>query len=153
MADINYPSTLPDFKEGKTRQQVQTYRTSQPFAGPMYIEAVTDESPVTWNVTFDCVGQIQARQFQAFLRKVCNGQPFNKCILTEEGFVEHEVRFIDMPLQPTQIGNFIWQYSGTILAVKLNQDDALICDDDLLTCHLQDAGCIDSVINSIWPEV
>lgn len=152
MAAIDYPSTLPDFKAGKTRQQVQTYRTSQPFAGPMYIEGVTDQSPVTWDVTIDCVGQIQARQFQAFLRKVCNGEPFNKCILTEEGHVEHEVRFISMPLSPTQIGNFTWQYSGTIYGVKLIQEDAFICDEDLIICWLQDAACIDVVMNSVWPE-
>ena len=152
LAVINYPSTLPDFKLGKTRQQAQTYRTTQPFAGPMFIEAITDESPVTWDVTFDCVGQVQARQFQAFLRKVCNGQTFNKCILTEEGHIEHEVRFISMPLSPTQVGPFVWQYSGTIMAVKLIQEDALICNEDLILCHLQDAACIDTSMNSIWPE-
>ena len=109
MADITYPSaTLPDFKMGKQRSQVQTYRTSQPFNGPMYIEKITDESPVSWGVTIDCRNQIQSRQFQAFVRAVANGQPFNKFILTEEGYIEHEVRFIEMPLQPTQKNQFLW---------------------------------------------
>lgn len=152
MADIGYPSTLPDFKLGKQRDQVQTYRTQEPFAGPMYLEAITDESPVTWSVTIECTSAIQARQFQAFLRKVCRGQVFNKCILTEEGHIEHEVRFIDMPLSPTQIANGIWSYSGTIYARALVQNDALICDEDLILCWLQDAACIDVVMNSVWPE-
>lgn len=152
MADINYPDTLPDFKFGKSRSQVQTYRTSQPFAGPMYIEQITDQSPVTWDVTLDCTNDIQARQFQAFLRLVCQGQTFNKCIQTEEGHIEHEVRFIDMPLSPTQKGPHQWQYSGTIIAMKLIQPDADICNEELLVCRLQEASCIDQVMNSVWPE-
>jgi hypothetical protein len=146
---INYPSTLPDFKMGKQRSQQQTFRTSQPFNGPMYIEKFTDESPVAWNVTIDCRNQIQARQFQAFLRAVANGQPFNKFILTEEGYIEHEVRFIEIPLNPTQKNQFLWSYSAVIYAVALIQPDALI-DDELIYTWLQDADIIDNALNNLW---
>ena len=154
MAVINYPCDLPDFKLGKKRQELQTYRTNQPFAGPLFIEKITDESPVTWNVTITAVGSTKARQFKAFLRQVCNGEPFNKCILTEEGFIEHEVRFIEMPLSPVQIGaGRAWEYSGVIYAVALVQNDALICDDGLIANHLPDASCIDTIVNSLWSRV
>lgn len=151
MADIIYPVTLPDFTMGKQRKQEQTYRTSQPFNGPSYIEKITDESPVTWNVSVICTNSIQSRQFQAFLRAVNNGQPFNKNILTEEGHVEHEVRFIDMPLEPEQISNYIWKYTGLIYATKLIQPDDVV-DDGLIFTWLQDANIIDNALNNLWPE-
>ena len=150
MADITYPSTLPDFVLGKKREQTQTYRSSQPFAGPLYIEKITDESPVTWSVSVICTNKIQAKQFQAFLRAVNNGQPFNKSILTEDGHVDHEVRFVDMPLQPEQISDFIWKYSGLIYAVKLIQPDSDV-DDELIYEWLQDANIIDNALNNLWP--
>jgi hypothetical protein len=149
MAIIQYPSTLPDFRLGKRRTQQQTYRTSQPFAGPLFIEKITDESPVTWDITVTCTNQIQSIQFQAFLRAVNNGQPFDKNILTEEGPILHEVRFVDMPLQPTQINDFVWEYSGMIYAVKLIQPIDVV--DDLLVANwLQDACIIDNALNNLW---
>ena len=150
MTVINYPSaTLPDFKMGKQRSQQQTYRTSQPFNGPMYIEKFTDESPVAWNVTIDCRNQIQSRQFQAFLRAVAGGQPFNKFILTEEGYIEHEVRFIEMPLQPSQRNQFMWSYSGVIYATALIQPDAAV-NNELIYDWLQGASIIDNALNNLW---
>jgi len=149
MADIQYPATLPDFRMGKQRTQQQTYRTSQPFAGPLFIEKITDESPVSWGVTITCTNRIQSRQFQAFLRAVANGQPFDKNILTEEGPILHEVRFVEMPLQPTQINDFMWEYSGVIYAVKLIQPDDVV-DDELIYTWLQDAEIIDNALNNLW---
>jgi len=151
MAVIDYPCELPDFKLGKQRQQFQTYRTNQPFAGPLFVEKITDESPVTWSITIIVVGQIQARMFQDFLRQVCSGEPFNKCILTEEGFIDHEVRFIELPLAPVQVGTGqAWEYSGVIYAAALIQEDALICAPGLIANNLQDAACIDNIVNNIW---
>lgn len=146
---ISYPCTLPDFKTGKSREQVQTFRTTPPFVGPIYIEQITDESPVTWDVEIVCASQVQARQFQAFLRKIKGGVPFTKAILTEEGHVEHEVRFIVEPRAPKQISKNVWSYSGTIYARALIQKDAFICDDELILCRLQDAACIDNALNGI----
>lgn len=163
MADIfDYDcyGTLPPIKFGKRRSETQQFRTSQPFAGPMYIEQITDESPVTWEVTFDCTNQIQAQQFKAFLRtesgdagiKIKQGAPFYKCIQTEEGFIQHEVQFIEVPLTPIQTGPFQWQYSGVIYAVELIEENADICNDELIVARLQDASCIDTTMNSLWPE-
>lgn len=149
MADIQYPATLPNFKLGKRRTQQQTYRTSQPFSGPLFIEKITDESPVVWEVSILCVGQVQSEQFQAFLRAVNNGQPFDKNILTEEGSIEHEIRFVDMPLQPTQINDTTWEYSGTIYAVKLIQPNDVV-DNELIYTWLQDANIIDNAMNNLW---
>lgn len=150
MALIQYPSTLPDFRMGKRRTQQQTYETTQPFAGPLYIEKRTDESPVSWDVSILCTNRIQSRQFQAFLRTVANGTPFDKNILTEEGPILHEVRFVEMPLQPTQINDFVWEYSGVIYAVALIQPDAEIDNDDLIIDWLQGASIIDNAINNLW---
>ncbi len=151
MATIDYPSSLPEFRMGKSRSQQQTYRTTTPFAGPLFTQKVTDQSPVLWEVTITCVGSIQSRIMQAFLRQVANGTPFNKKILTEEGFIEHEVKWVNMPLSPTQISSTIFEYSGSILAAKLIQNDADI-DDELIIEWLGDSSLIDITINDIWPE-
>ena len=149
MADIQYPATLPNFRMGKRRTQQQTYRTSQPFAGPLFIEKISDESPVSWEVTITCTSRLQSIQFQAFLRAVNNGQPFDKSILTEEGAILHEVRFVEMPLQPNQINDFMWEYSGLIYAVKLIQPIDVV--DDLLVANwLQDGDIIDNALNNLW---
>ncbi len=152
MAAITYPSNLPDFKLGKQREQEQTFRTNEPFNGPLFVEKITDESPVAWNVTITCKTSGQARVFQAFLRTIPNGTPFNKSILIEEGFVEHEVRFIEMPLTPTQIGTGnVWEYSGVIYAVKLIQPDTDINNDALIIAYIEDANIIDNALNNLWP--
>jgi len=154
MALIEYPCKLPDFKLGKRRHEQQTFRTNQPFAGQLFIEHITDDTPVTWEVTITAVGRTQARMFQDFLRQICDGSPFNKCILTEEGFIVHEVRFIEFPLSPVQIGTGqAWEYSGVIYATKLIQEDALICAPGLIANNLDDAACLDRIVNSIWPRV
>lgn len=151
MATIDYPANLPDFRLGKRREQVQTYRTSQPFNGPLFVEKITDESPVVWDIAVICKSSVQARIFQAFLRQIKDGQPFNKNILTEEGFIAHEVRFIEMPLVPEQRGVNVWVYSGTIQALKLNQPDSLI-DDNLIIMYLEQGDIIDTAVNLFWPE-
>jgi hypothetical protein len=150
MATINYPPSLPDFRLGKQRQEVQTYRTSQPFNGPLFIEKITDESPVVWDVTITCSSQGQARGFQAFLRQVKNGTPFNKDILIEEGFSTHEVRFIEEPLSPRQLSPHVWVYTGVIYAVKLVSNDALV-DDNLIILYAGQSDIIDTAVNIFWP--
>lgn len=148
---ITYPNTLPDFLISKSRKEQQQFRTAQPFSGPLYIEKVTDDTPVLWDVRIRCTSQIQLRQFQAFLRQVKQGQVFTKDIWTEEGNVSHEVRFIEVPLTPKQVNNYIWEYSGTIYATKLIQNDAGI-DDELIYTWLQDAEIIDTAMNQLWAE-
>jgi len=152
MADINYPSNLPDFKLGKTRSEVQKFGTSQPFAGSLYVEQITDDSPVTWGVEIICKNRLEARSVRAFIRMVSNGQPFNKDIWTEEGFISHEVRFIEMPLTPQQITNNVWSYSGLIYATKLLSNDEDIDNDELLADWLTSANIIDIAMNQSWPS-
>ena len=146
---IIYPSTLPDFKMGKSRSRQQTFRTAQPFGGPMYIEKFTDDTPVTWNVTIDCITRIQSQQMRAFIRAVSNGEVFTKSILTEEGFVNHEVRFIEVPLQPVQVNSFMFRYSGVIYATALIENNAVV-NDELIYTWLQDASIIDNALNNLW---
>ena len=151
MADINYPGTLPDFKLGKQRTEQQTYRVSEPFAGQPFTEFVSDDSPVIWRVTIDCVGSIQARQFQQFIKYVAGGVPFNKNILTENGHIEHEVKFLEMPLEPMQTSTNVWQYSGVIFATALINPDDDIDNPELIFEWLDQASILDIAINDSWP--
>lgn len=146
---ITYPASLPDFKMGKQRTQEQTFRTTQPFNGSLYIEKFTDDTPVTWAVTIECRSQAQSLQFQTFLRMVRSGQTFTKKILTEEGFIDHEVRFIEVPLRPQQINSFMWSYSGLIYAAKLIEPSEAV-DSELILEWLQDASIIDNAMNNLW---
>lgn len=146
---INYPATLPDFKMGKQRTQEQKFRTTQPFNGSLYKEKITDDIPVTWSVTIDCRSQVQSEMFQAFLRDTDLGQPFTKKILTEEGFVEHEISWVEVPLKPNQVNSFLWSYSGVIYATKLIQPNAVV-DNELIYTWLPDASIIDNALNNLW---
>lgn len=150
MADITYPSSLPDFRLSKARTEQQGYRTTQPFAGPLFIEAVTDESPVTWQVKVTCRNQLESRSFKAFVRSVKNGEAFNKDILTEEGHITHEVRFIDLPLTPRQIDTEKFEYTGVIYATALISNDENIDNDQLIYDWLVDSNIIDNAVNNLW---
>lgn len=150
MADIDYPASLPDFRITKQRSEQQTYRTTSPFSGPLFIEPITDESPVTWDITVTCTSKGQSRIFKQFLKqKVPNGELFNKDILVESGHVAHEVRFISMPLEPRQLSPFLFEYSGTIMARALiNPDDDFPFD--LIEKWIEDASLIDVIVNDTW---
>ena len=151
MTDITYPAALPDFDQGKTRNEAQKYRTTDPFAGPLFSQKVTDQSPVTWDITITCVG-VQARIMKIWLSLVDVGQEFKKMILTETGHVEHVVSFAVMPLSPTQVGTNVWKYSGTIYAPKLINPDEDIDNPELIISWLSEAHLIDTTMNETWPE-
>lgn len=144
---IKYPCTLPEFRMGKQRSEQQTFRTTQVFDGQLFVEKVTDQSPVVWNVTITCPDRITSRQFKSFVNSVCSGEPFQKCILTEEGFIDHEVRFQQLPLSPTQLSETVFEYTGSIYAVALISNDAKVCSDDLIANFLPQAACLDFMLN------
>lgn len=123
MADIVYPTTLPDFSINKRRDTPQSIRVHTPLRGNAYTEQLfdlNDDTPAMFDVEIICKDQTQAQTFQAFLRTVDLGQSFSKMILTEFGKITHKIRFINVPLQPTQISeNGQWSYRGTIYADKM----------------------------------
>ncbi len=91
MTDITYPAALPDFDQGKTRNEAQKYRTTQPFAGPLFSQKVTDQSPVTWDITITCVG-VQARIMMFWRSGVDGGQESYPMRRSADRFVEYVVR-------------------------------------------------------------
>ena len=119
MAVTAYPADLPDFLSGKTRTEVQKYRTSDQFYGAFTVEKLTDESPVTWRVNIKCKDQTEANAFwDWFNANARGGKPFTKQILTEYGHITHEVKFIT---EPTSVTNdrHIFDYSAEIMAREL----------------------------------
>jgi len=116
MADIDYPSELPQFNAGKQRRERQGFVVTNPLQGSAYVELRTDDLPVMWDVTITCISALQAQTFLAFLRSVKGGRPFNKSILTEYGFQDYEVAFAQEPREPEQISPNVWRYSATIYA-------------------------------------
>ncbi len=141
---------LPEFRIGKNRTQPSPYITSQPLVGPLYVEQITDDIPVQWDVTITC-DRVQASQFQAFLQVVDYSGAFQKSILTEFGFVEHEVRIVSGIPSPVQVSHGVWEYSFTIYALQLEQPDAVTCNPDLWLMYGSDASLIDLTANEFWP--
>lgn len=123
MADIVYPTTLPDFSINKRRDTPQSIRVHTPLRGNAYTEQLfdlNDDTPAVFDVEIICKDQTQAQAFQAFLRTVDLGQQFTKSVLTETGKITHKMRFVNVPLQPTQVSeNGQWSYRGTIYVDKL----------------------------------
>jgi len=124
MADITYPSTLPDFRRGKQRRQAQNYTINNPLYGAPYSEKTTDDLPVTWDVEITCKDAAQAQEFQAFLKSVKGGRAFYKNIQTEFGHILHEVAFDVEPNEPTQHSDGVWTYRGSIYAQALLESNA-----------------------------
>lgn len=152
MADIDYPSNLPQFVLGKNREQEQTFRVNNVFAGSPFAEKITDDNPVQWSGEVFCKDALTARAFLAFVRQVKNFQAFNMPILTENGMVTHEVRFLQEPKAPVQVTQTIWRYSFVIFARELINPDEDIDNDELVAWWIQQAGIIDRACNSSWPE-
>lgn len=119
MADVIYPSYLPEFIQGKSRKERQTYITTEPLKGAYYTEKITDDTPVIWQCQVTCMNANQSRLFQQFLESVKGGRTFVKTIVTEYGNVPHEVSFVEEPREPTQISNSIFSYTFVIRATKL----------------------------------
>lgn len=150
MADITYPDTLPQFTLGKQRKQQQTYRVNDVFAGAPYSEKITDDKPVTWTGSVICKNTLIARSFISFLRIVKNSAPFNMEILTENGFIMHEVRFLKDPDEPTQLTTGIWKYDFTLFSRVLINPDEVIDNDELLVGWLHQSNILDVAINESW---
>lgn len=122
---------LPDFRLGKSRSQPSPYNTTEPFSGPLYIEQITDDVPVSWDVTIICNG-LQRSVFQTFLSDINYSGEFIKEIRTEVGIVEHFVRIVSGIPQPTEISNELWSYSFTVYARELILDQAEAIEQTIL---------------------
>lgn len=126
MANIVYPTTLPDFSINKRRDTPQAIRVHTPLRGNSYTEQMfdlSDDTPAVFDVEIICKDKTQAQAFQTFLRTVDLGQEFRKKITLEIGSAVHRMQFINAPLQPTQISeNGQWSYRGTIYVNKLEPE-------------------------------
>lgn len=116
---VIYPTNLPDFTLGKQRTEKQAFVVANPLQGSPYLEQVTQDIPVFWDVEIICKSQVQARDFVMFLKSVKGGKPFVKNILTEYGHVAHEISWVVEPRVSQNVSNGIWKYSGKAYAARL----------------------------------
>lgn len=116
---MDYPSTLPDFRVGKTRRHRESFKTVYPLQGVPYTQKVTIDEPWIMTVEIVCGSRSQAQEFQSWLKTVNRGQTFQKDILTENGRETYIVGWLEAPLQPSQPSTNIFIYSGTIYAKQL----------------------------------
>ena len=151
---VDYPSQFRlAIQSSKKREVAKTFINSEPLAGKMYTQRLTDEAPVIWD--FDLVFmQFQAKLFDAWFKVVADSgnESVNMPIKTEQGIVTHEVRFIDIP-QPREVGD-TWRYSCSVQAAKVERPDNL---DDLINIinlgyNEQNLYDIDGAVNMFWPS-
>ena len=151
---VDYPSQFRlAIQSSKKREVAKTFINSEPLAGKMYTQRLTDEAPVIWD--FDLVFmQFQAKLFDAWFKVVADSgnESVNMPIKTEQGIVVHEVRFIDIP-QAREVGE-TWRYSCSVQAAKIERPDNL--NDLINIINLgyveQNLYDIDSAINMFWPQ-
>lgn len=151
---VDYPSRFRlAIQSGKKREVAKTFINSEPLAGKMYTQRLTDEAPVIWD--FDLVfTQFDAKLFDAwFLVTADSGnEAVNMPIKTEQGLVVHEVRFIDIP-QPREVAD-TWRYSCSVQASEIVRPE----DTDVLAglaasgYDEQDLYLLDVVVNEVWAE-
>lgn len=154
MATIDYPSYLRGaIQQGKRRNLAQTYITNEPQVGSRYRQVLTNEAPVTWS--FDLIfDEMDAAAFDAWFKSSVNSgvDLFNMPIRTEQGLVDHEVQFLEIPNNPVEIGRN-WRYSCVVQAREIVRpaDPQFILDArDAYSPY--DLSLLDIVINKDWPS-
>ena len=151
---VDYPSQFRlAIQQGKKREVAKTFINSEPLAGKMYTQRLTDEAPVIWD--FDLIfPRFQAKLFDAWFKFAADSgnEAVNMPIKTEQGLVVHEVRFIDIP-QARETAN-IWRYSCSVQAAAIIRPDDISVLADLAVSGYseQDLWNIDIAINESWPE-
>tara|TARA_R110002096_G_C14661646_1_gene728186 strand:+ start:13927 stop:14391 length:465 start_codon:yes stop_codon:yes gene_type:complete len=151
---VDYPSQFRlAIQQGKKREVAKTFINSEPLAGKMYTQRLTDEAPVIWD--FDLIfSQFQAKLFDAwfFVAADSGNEAVNMPIKTEQGIVIHEVRFIDIP-QPRETAS-VWRYSCSVQAAAIVRPENMqeLADIVALGYNEQNFWDIDGAINTYWPE-
>lgn len=159
MATASYPAGLRGcIESGKSRTTQAGFIQSDPAAGPAYTEKYTKNPPVFW--TFSLIfNRYQAQVFWAWFRSTVDGGalPFIFPIRTEQGVIDHEVRFTaDGTPQLVSERENVYTYSCTVMARKIEQ---IMSDEDVLAIFEffgPDAGGslanIDRAVNREWPQ-
>lgn len=151
---VDYPSQFRlAIQQGKKREVAKTFINSEPLAGKMYTQRLTDEAPVIWD--FDLVfRQFEAKLFDAWFKVTADegNESVNMPIKTEQGLVVHEVRFIDIP-QAREVGE-TWRYSCSVQAAEIvRPEDINILADLAIAGYTElDISLIDQAVNEGWPE-
>lgn len=165
MADIDYPADLRAFLIGRGKKQTAKIRTTQPLSGPAYIEKLSTDAPVIYEVSFKfglgCFNE--ALLFRAWVeyKGIDRGVPFN-IPLNHEGFNEgnqtQEVQVLPSSgydiLSNVHQGQGIYEYKAILRCRKevtgLEDYYPIIVDGgkDLL----ENMGNLDIAMNQVSPR-
>lgn len=156
---ITFPAGLRGCIEStKQRSQPAGFRQSDPAAGPAYTERYTLNPPVSWSFQL-IFNRNQAQIFMAWFRSTLQGGalPFMFPIRTEQGVIEHEVRFTAAGVpQLTSERSQVWVYQCTIVGRKI---ETVISDEDILVLFemfgddfAPSFSIVDAGTNREWPR-
>lgn len=157
MAIEKYPLGLRTIlRSGKSRQMTPTYRLSEPRSGPAYVQALSEDAPVFWDVTFRFQRNERMIFIDWFRRKINRGRsPFMLTIGTEYGPVEHQMQFMPDSLLPvSEDGGQTYTYTATIFSRRLEVPEwADLLGDyaDILPAFVTGADIFDIAMNREWP--
>lgn len=156
MAIESYPLGLRTIlRAGKSRQMVPTYRLSNPRSGPGYVQALSEDAPAIWDVTFRFQRNDRLIFIDWFKRKINGGKsPFLMNVETEYGLVEYEMKFLPDGLLPvSEDGNKTYTYRASMFARKLEPGWADNVSDfiDIAQGWITGADIFDVAMNQEWP--
>lgn len=124
MADIDYPSSLPLLQREKGRVDSNVFKNVQSMAGTPFVQPVTEDQTSTWTFTVSMI-RSDALIFANWIRdeskglSVRNGNWFNIDILTENGLLPQEVKFIRIPQLASTQGDWL-TFTGECISQDFN---------------------------------
>jgi hypothetical protein len=161
MADLDFPLQLRgELRASKRVSQVPSFRASDPSAGPFYVEPLTDDTPVTYDVEFKYTAG-EAISFEAWVNSpmYCDKgrNPFNMPIELPGGVFVQEAQFLPdgVPSRPVSQQGRIFTYRATMIVRKLNNP----WEDELAEWAVELIpfgdwiNATNQVINATWPSV
>lgn len=134
----SYPADLPLPMRGHSRTQPAAFGVDQPRRGYGYVQPTGTDVPAFWSLTWRLTAQ-QARVFRNWFRYTLERGTisFLMSLRTEFGLLTYDLNFLPDGLLPAQqIGSDLWEYSATVMARDLLNEEAVETTDSLFASVL-----------------
>jgi len=151
---VAYPFHLDTVQANKSRTQPATFTITQPRSGPGYVQYLSTDTPVIWDVNF-IFDRFDAQSFYAwylhssYLNRGRN--EFTMQIRTEFGLVEHTCQFLpDSLLDHGQTGE-VHKYSAQIRSRGIEIPQEIEDHLDLVASeYWRYSSLFDITMNKLW---
>ena len=159
MAIVDYPSQVPKPLISISRTQAQTFQLVQPLRGPGYVKRLSNDAPVTYDLTWRMTRD-QAAQFQTwFYSMSASGlamgrNQFQLEIDTEFGKLLHTLQLTPDTFSQTQEAHNVFSYQATAIARKVPIPQWWFDHEDLVNSEFfAQRSLFDLVVNEQIPPL